>query len=108
MAAVNRNPLYLLTAAIHAYDAVHRLNRCVTCGASWERHEGDECRWCAEALENMRRWQAETVLQPPDIDRDDITYDDVMRGWAERLANAVTAELIPRTKAEAAWKRATT
>lgn len=83
------------------------VEHCETCGATWERDEGPECRWCRQAEENQRRWQAELVLEPPNVDPDDITYDGVMTGWAERLAVAVEAGLIDRRKAEAAWKRAT-
>lgn len=85
-----------------------QLITCDDCGAAWWPHEGfpDECKWCTEALENQRRWQAELVLTPPDIDPQDATFDGVMQGWAERLAVAVEAELITRHQAETAWGRA--
>lgn len=107
MAAAGGKPIYLLAAAMRAHRAVFAWQRCDACGAQWDRQEGDECRWCADLLQNMQQWHAEQSLQAPDVDPDDITYDGVMRGWAERLAVAVEAGLITRQKAETAWKRAT-
>lgn len=108
MAAAGGKPIYLLAAAMRAHRAVFAWERCDDCGAMWEGDGGDECGWCAEALERQRQWHAEQMLQAPEVDPDDIRYDGVMQGWAERLAVAVGAELITRQQAERAWKRATT
>lgn len=96
----------LLVRALMLPSGGPALQTCPACGATW-LGEWPDCRWCADAEANQRRWQAELVLQPPDVDPDDITYDGVMTGWADRLAVAVEAGLIDRRKAEAAWERAT-
>jgi hypothetical protein len=54
----------------------------------------------------MVEWQAEHVLTPPDVDRDDRGYESRMRAWADRLASAVRAEIITESQARAVWDRA--
>ena len=94
----------LLAAAMRAYDRVHTVTVCDTCGATWETVDGDTCNWCTTALDNQRRWQAELTLTPPDnTDPDDQRYDGIMQAWADRLETAVEAEIITAHQAERAW-----
>ena len=79
---------------------------CDTCQATWVGPIYEACIWCETALEHQQAWQAELTLTPPDIDPDDEHYADTMRTWAQRLARAVESELVTRTQADAAWKRA--
>jgi hypothetical protein len=78
---------------------------CDECDATWVGPIGEPCNWCATALDNMRKWQAEKVLEAPDVDVDDERYEGVMLGWRERLRVAVTAELISDQQARNAWER---
>lgn len=104
-----RDRIALLAAAMRAYDRVFGLDVelvcCGECGATWHGYAEDECDWCAAAEERQRRWQAEMVLTAPDVDPEDIAFDGATRGWADRLAVAVEAELITREQAERAWRR---
>ena len=80
--------------------------KCCRCGATWCGVAGDACGWCQRSLERQRDHQAELVLQPSDVDPDDVTMPARFEGWRRRLAVAVEAELISATKAENAWRRA--
>lgn len=97
----------LLAAAIRAYDRVHAITVCDTCGATWETIDGDgTCNWCATADTNQRRWQAELTLHPPDdIDPDNPADDGALTGWAERLHRAVQTGLVTEHQAETAIRR---
>jgi hypothetical protein len=79
--------------------------QCDQCDATWVGPIGEPCNWCATALDNMRKWQAEKVLEAPDVDVDDERYEGVMLGWRERLRVAVAAELISDRQARNAWER---
>lgn len=78
---------------------------CDRCGASWVGPIGEACDWCAVALERMRVWQAEKLLQPELPDRDDARRRHSLEAWAERLARGVEAELITAAEARAAFDR---
>jgi hypothetical protein len=80
--------------------------QCDECDATWVGPIGEPCNWCAVALDNMRKWQAEKVLEAPDVDVEDERYDNAFDAWAERLAVAVKAEIITDTQADLAWRRA--
>lgn len=80
--------------------------QCVRCGATWDGKPLESCHYCSTALEAMRRHQADNVIQPPDVDPDDATYDDRMTGWAKRLRVAVNAGLITEKAAIVAMDRA--
>lgn len=114
------DPIRDAVAAAHAWGGVGRITtprpdygpgwhdlRCNCCGATWVGHAGDQCEWCERTRENVRRRQAELVLEPPDIDPDDATYVTRMTSWAQRMARAVEAEHITRKAADIAWRRAT-
>jgi hypothetical protein len=78
---------------------------CDECDATWVGPIGEPCNWCATALENMRRWQAERDLTPPDIDPADERYDAVMTTWGQRLRRAVEAGRVTEQQARNAWER---
>jgi hypothetical protein len=79
--------------------------QCDTCQAGWLGEPDMDCPWCLKAIVDMRQWQAELVLRPPDIDIDDATRPGVIQGWGERLANAVKAGIVDPNKAKKAWER---
>ncbi len=79
--------------------------RCIRCGATWEGHIGQQCRWCWREYDSLIRLSAEAVLVPPDCDHNDARRADALRAWAERLAAAVKAELITEQNARDAMKR---
>lgn len=79
--------------------------KCDVCGATWVGADGDPCTWCADALNRQAKWQAELLLQPPDIDPDDRNHDNVMLAWAQRLKRGVEAELVTQMQASNAWER---
>jgi hypothetical protein len=79
--------------------------RCIRCGATWEGHIGQQCRWCWTEYDSLLRLSVEAVLTPPDIDRDDKRHPDALAAWAKRLAVAVQAELITEQDARTAMKR---
>lgn len=80
---------------------------CVACDATWTGPIGEPCSWCADARDRLVGWQADKVLDPPDVDPDDATYDNVMRGWADRLNRAVDADIITLEQGKRALDRAT-
>lgn len=75
---------------------------CVLCAATWRGAVFDVCGWCAKALADLREWQAELTLTPPDVETDDCSYEGVMAAWGERLARAVLAGVVTRGQAERA------
>lgn len=78
---------------------------CDLCDATWVGMPGDPCDWCRRAAADRKRWQGELVLELPDVDPDDATFDKVMLAWRGRLQRAVTAGLVPREQAARVWKR---
>ena len=78
---------------------------CIACGATWIGALFERCDWCAEALERVTSYQAELVLEPPDVDRDDQRYVVRLEAWAARLAIAVQAGLVDEDKARRVWDR---
>jgi hypothetical protein len=105
MVAADRQALYLLAAAMRAYDAAHAV---------------DEWQLAADA----RRRQADHdhILKPPaprgygyatDEDLRHLGYDpdtdrrNDLERWRHDLELAVDAELITQTEGEAAWQSAT-
>jgi hypothetical protein len=81
--------------------------QCDECDATWVGPIGEPCNWCATALDNMRRWQAEKVLEAPEVDPEDERYDGVMVAWGKRLRVAVEAGIITEQQARTAYERAT-
>lgn len=79
--------------------------KCDQCGATWVGIIDEPCGWCDAALERMTRWQAELVIQRPDVDPEDSRYNTAMRAWAARMATAVTAGIITKRQADNAWLR---
>lgn len=79
--------------------------QCNNCGATWCGITGEPCDWCADALERQQEHQAELLLQPPDVERDDVNYDVRMRAWLGRMKVGVTAQLITKQQAERAFRR---
>jgi hypothetical protein len=79
--------------------------RCVRCGATWDGHIGQACRWCWTEYDSLIRLSKEATLTPPDVDPDDARRPDALRAWAERLAVAVKAELITEQDARTAMQR---
>lgn len=90
----------------HVTDLGTECVRCVRCEATWDGHVFQSCHYCSVDLESMRRHQADMVLEAPDVDPDDITYQSRMSAWAKRLRNAVDAELITEQDAVRAMDRA--
>lgn len=81
------------------------LVRCIDCGYSWFGPPGERCDNCARITDNRRKWQAELVLTPPDVDPDDRNRDARLAAWAERLARAVEVDLITEAQARRALDR---
>jgi hypothetical protein len=79
--------------------------QCDQCKATWTGPIGEPCGYCAVALENMRRWQAEKLLRPELPDPADTRRPAAIVAWARRLAVAVKAGHITRTHADAAYQR---
>lgn len=80
--------------------------QCSVCEATWVGPIGEPCTWCVDALDNMRRWQAEMLLDPDLPDPDDERYQAALEAWAERLGRGVVAGLITQDQATASIKRA--
>jgi len=80
--------------------------QCQICEATWSGIPGDPCWWCERSIEIQLEHQAELLLTPPDVDRDDINYEAKMRGWSERLARGVKAEIITEQQARNASRAA--
>lgn len=81
--------------------------QCDQCEATWVGPEGESCDWCQTALDNMRKWQAQLVLHPPEHDQDDRQRPAALQAWQQRLSVAIAAKLITREHAARAWDRAT-
>lgn len=79
--------------------------RCPFCDATWVGPIGEVCEYCRSQNENMRRWQAEIVLRPPEHDIDDPRRESAMRAWAGRLRRAVESGLTTKEQAYRAWRR---
>jgi hypothetical protein len=82
--------------------------QCDECDATWVGPIGEACNWCATALDNMRRWQAEKVLEAPEYDIDDANYLTAVERWRERLHRAASddAGLITPVRARIAYEQA--
>jgi hypothetical protein len=78
---------------------------CCLCEATWVGPIGEQCSWCADALDNMRAWQAEMLLRPELPDHDDQRYDAAVEAWAGRLGRGIAADLITEPQATAAIQR---
>lgn len=78
--------------------------RCCGCSATWVGISGESCWWCARSHAVLCEHQAELVLRPPDISRDDARFDTAMKAWAHRLANAVKAGVVDEKRAVALWQ----
>ena len=78
---------------------------CTACEATWHGYAGEHCYYCARSRRIQLEHQAELVLDPPDVDPADITYEQRMSAWGERMQTAVTAGLITDTEAQTAWSR---
>jgi hypothetical protein len=86
--------------------AGERLLSCNACGAGWWGLAGEECTWCFNAWQRLLEHQGELALTPPGVDPDDITYDQQIDGWGQRLWVAVLAGLVDERAATRAWQRA--
>ena len=78
---------------------------CDTCQAGWTGPIGEPCAYCHLAEQRQLAWQAELVLQPPDVDPVDDRYHHAMTAWAGRLKRAVQAQIVTEQKARTAWER---
>lgn len=78
---------------------------CNLCGAAWTGPVYERCSWCEDALDKMRAWQAEMLLDPDLPDRDDVRYPGAAVAWMERLERGVQAGLITDTQALAVCRR---
>lgn len=87
-------------------DGLAKLD-CSLCGAGWTGPVFMQCPWCLRSVADMRTWQAELVLTPPDTDPADQRYNTTMEGWIDRIATAVKAGIVTRTQAEQALRKAT-
>lgn len=79
--------------------------QCSLCGATAVAIISESCAWCERSLDRQIGWQRDILLNPQLPDQHDETWSGSMRGWAERLANAVKAEIITADEARRAWKR---
>lgn len=78
---------------------------CRSCDATWHGTPGETCKWCARHHQLLIEMQAERVLEPPDVDRDDINYAKRMDAWVDRLLTAVQDKLITPQQAQQALER---
>lgn len=91
---------------LHPIEGLHWL-ACDVCDATWLGEPDDPCGWCYAAQRQQARWQAERILEPPDVDPDDTTRPGVLTAWGQRLANGVKAGLVEEEAARRAWGRVT-
>ncbi len=49
---------------MRAYDRVHAVTICDTCGATWDTTDNDTCNWCATAVQRMVADQRHALLSP--------------------------------------------
>lgn len=127
MTTSTRERIAILAAAMRAYDRAHAEVVCSVCGASWDREEGTDCRWCTEALGRLRDNERKALLWPDwlhivrhpgylacsDVDRKIwaqtrgvANVEGAASFWAEHLRRGVEAGLITRHEAEGALRRA--
>lgn len=78
---------------------------CARCGAQHIAAPLECCPWCMDAAVVRDRHQVEIVLTPPAVERGDASYEAVMKGWAQRMANAVAAGLVTQAEASRVWRR---
>ncbi len=79
--------------------------KCNLCGATWVGPIYERCTWCEDALDRMRQWQAEMLLDPDLPDPDDARYKAACGAWAQRLGRAVNSELVTVQQAIGALQR---
>lgn len=107
--------LYMLIAAIRAYDAAMQRHHCPICDASWD-DDTDRCRWC----ETRRQSKAATICTPParrgygyataadlaklGIDPEAERVAD-LRVWGSELRMAVESGLVTMHEADVAFAR---
>jgi hypothetical protein len=87
---------------LHPIDGLHWL-QCDVCDAAWLGDPDEPCGWCWEDEQRQIVWQADRLLEPPDIDPDDATRPNVLTAWGQRLANGVKAGLVDEQQARRAW-----
>jgi hypothetical protein len=78
---------------------------CNACGATWTGVTGEPCGWCRRTHQRVLAHQAELVLTPPDVDRNDQRWEAAMDAWSGRLRVAVDAGIIEDRDAVAAMRR---
>lgn len=78
--------------------------RCAACSATWVSIIGDLCPWCRASWESLVDHQAALLLTPPDVEVEDVNYDAIMLGWAERIARAVDVEILTDHEARRALR----
>ena len=78
---------------------------CNLCAATWVGPLHERCAWCQTALDHMRTWQAEILLDPDLPDADDARYKAACEAWAERLGRGVRSALVTEQQAMAALQR---
>lgn len=79
--------------------------QCLRCQATFTGVAGAHCWWCRRAGEILLEHQADLVLAPPDVDRDEARYEGAMTAWARRLAVAVRAGIVSERQARSVWER---
>lgn len=78
---------------------------CNQCNARWTGRINGACPWCADREEWMLEEQRKLIRTPPDVEREDITYEARMGAWIDRMSRAVEAGIITRDEARWAWER---
>ena len=80
---------------------------CHQCAATWVGKPGEYCAYCAGLYSRSVSEQKRLLLRPELPDTDSTTRPAALTAWADRLAVAITAEVITRQQARQAFNRET-
>lgn len=82
----------------HGTDEYNQPGDILRCNAepshTWVGIVGEPCRFCVSLAEARLQWQAALVLEPPDVDPDDVNHQTRTVAWVERMAVAARAGII--------------
>jgi hypothetical protein len=78
---------------------------CDQCGATWTGRPREACPYCAGLYTRAIAEQKRLLLRPELPDVDAARRDAAVAAWADRLAVAITAEIITTQEARTAYDR---
>lgn len=79
--------------------------QCDVCQATWTGPIGEDCEYCHRWHELALETQRTVLLWPELPDPESDRYPPAIKAWAERLAQAVIAEIITQREAHKTWER---